>query len=215
MKSLVFNLLKIIVFLLLPFIGLIRMAVFLHEHYNWFPWFSIIGGIIASALILFVYINYIRGRVIGRAGSFRSLKVGYWLSLSLVLVYCLPAVFYLSAGNAKYPKVQKEFRSLHPVLRLSISTLIVLEKDLILTDASRRPEDYRKMGLKSKQHSLHYKQKNGYVHAVDIRTKGHSGIRNGLVRLYFKMMGFNTLRHHGTEDHLHISLMSHDRPGGI
>ena len=53
------------------------------------------------------------------------------------------------------------------------------------------------------------------VHAVDLRTKGKSELRNKLVSWYFRMMGFNTLRHVGTADHLHVSISSHDRPRGI
>ena len=84
-----------------------------------------------------------------------------------------------------------------------------------MTDANRQPEDYRKMGLKSKKNSLHYQQSNGFVHAFDVRTKNRSWLRNGLLQLYFKAMGFNTLRHGGTGDHLHISLKSRDRPCAI
>lgn len=133
----------------------------------------------------------------------------------LVFVYCLPAIFFLSAANAKHYQVQKEFTSLHPILRLGISTVIFLDNDLMITDAKRQPEDYKKMGLRTKAHSLHYKQSDGYSHAVDIRVNDRSWIRNWLLDMYFKSMGFNTLRHVGTADHLHVSLLSHDRPGGI
>ena len=84
-----------------------------------------------------------------------------------------------------------------------------------MTDANRVPEDYRKMGLKSKKRSLHYKQKNGFVHAMDIRTNGRGEVRNFLLKTYFQLMGFNVLRHGGTGDHLHVSLHSHDNPGAI
>ena len=77
------------------------------------------------------------------------------------------------------------------------------------------PEDYRKMGLPTKGHSLHYHKSNGYAHAVDLRTNNHSEIRNFALKMYFKLMGFNTLRHVGTGDHLHISLNSKDVPGAI
>ena len=85
----------------------------------------------------------------------------------------------------------------------------------MITDANRVPEDYRKMGLKSKSRSLHYRQKNGFVHAIDIRTKGRSEFRNFCLKWYFRLMGFNVLRHGGTGDHLHVSLFSHDSPGAL
>ena len=46
----------------------------------------------------------------------------------------------------------------------------------------------------------------GHVYAVDIRTKGRKEWQNSLVRGYFRAMGFETLRHVGTADHLHVSL---------
>jgi len=68
------------------------------------------------------------------------------------------------------------------------------------------------MGLKSKNHSLHYRQSNGYAHAMDLRTNGRSEVRNFMTQTFFRLMGFKTLRHIGTADHLHVSLVSHDRP---
>ena len=134
---------------------LIRGAVFLHEQYALFSWFSLLGGIIASAFLILIYTIYIQGAVTGELGSFRSMKRQYWVALVIILVYCLPGLLFLSATNAKHPEVQKEFRNLHPVLRLSVSTLIWLDNDLVITDGTRNPEDYGKMGLSTKKHSLH------------------------------------------------------------
>ena len=132
-----------------------------------------------------------------------------------MLGYALHGILFFSDANAKSKTVQKEFTSLHPILRLSTSTILYLDNELIMTDANRVPEDYQKMGLKSKKRSLHYKQSNGYVHAMDIRTNGRSEIRNFLLKTYFQLMGFNVLRHGGTGDHLHVSLKSFDSPGAI
>lgn len=98
------------------------------------------------------------------------------------------------------------------MLRLAVSTLIHIDKELIITDADRQPEDYKKMGLKSKKLSLHYKQNTGYSHALDLRTSGRPIWKNLIVQNYFRLMGFRTLRHVGTADHLHVSLMSHQNP---
>ena len=100
-------------------------------------------------------------------------------------------------------------------MRMSVSTILFLDKSLIITDAQRLPEDYKKMGLKTKSRSLHYEQSDGFVHAIDIRTNGRTDIRNFFIKSYFSLMGFNTLRHDGTGDHLHISLKSFDSPGAI
>ena len=215
MKVFLLQSFKVLLVLILPFVTLIRGAVFLHEQYELWPWPALAGGIIFSAALIFFYLLYIQRWIGQRYGGKPSFKKGHWLALFLVLVYCLPAVFYLSNNNAKHPEVRDEFTSLHPILRLGISTLVFLDGDLILTDGSRQPEDYRKMGLKTKAHSLHYKQSSGYAHAVDIRTKGRSEFRNFLIKTYFQGMGFNTLRHVGTDDHLHVSLMSHDLKGVI
>lgn len=215
MRSLLLQLTKLLFLLLLPFLALIRGSVFFHEQYHLNAWLALLGGVSVSALIIFLYLGYLRGRLPNKAGSGRSRRRRYWLSLSLVLVYCFPGLLYLSAANAKHEEVRSEYRSLHPILRLGISTLVFLDNDLLLTDANRHPDDYRSMGLATKSHSLHYRQSSGYAHAVDIRTIGRGELRNRLVEVYFRTMGFRTLRHVGTADHLHVSLMSHDRPGGI
>ncbi len=62
------------------------------------------------------------------------------------------------------------------------------------------------MGLPLYEGTLHFKQADGYAHAVDLRTLGHSAVRNFLMRGYCGVMGFRTLRHVGTADHLHVSL---------
>lgn len=196
----------------LPFFVLIRGAVFYYEHYQVWPWIAILLAIITSASLWLLYILYFQGRLLGKI---RGVKQSYMLTCSLVLVYCLPCLFSISAANSKSKAVKDEFTTLHPILRLSIGTILWLDQDLILTDASRLPEDYKKMGLKRKSHSLHYIQSSGYSHAVDIRTKGRSAFRNQLIQFYFRSMGFNTLRHVGTADHLHVSISSKDRVGGI
>jgi len=127
----------------------------------------------------------------------------------------LHGIFYFSGNNLTNKQLKSEILDVHPIVRLSVSTLIHIDKELIITDADRRPEDYRRMGLKTKAHSLHYQQSNGYSHALDIRTRNRNEVHNFLVKNYFRVMGFRTLRHSGsgtTGDHLHISLMSHDRP---
>lgn len=129
-----------------------------------------------------------------------------------LLMYCGYALFYVSGANVKSPAVASEYKSLHPILRLGISTVIFIDPSLLITDADRRPEDYDRMGLKRKLQSLHYRQNNGYVHAVDIRTNDRSSLRNWLLKIYFRSMGFNVLRHGGTADHLHVSLYSRQSP---
>ncbi|MEM1122487.1 MAG: hypothetical protein AAGJ18_18725 [Bacteroidota bacterium] len=212
MKTILYLLFKIVLLLSLPFICLVRGAVYLYEVPEYDAWSAIFGASMITIFLLIIYMIFLYGKLTGKVGS---LKRKMWLAFVLVLGYGVHALYFFSEQNAKHASVHQEFTSLHPILRLSISTIIHLDDQLIMTDANRLPEDYRRMGLKSKRHSLHYKQKNGYVHAFDVRVKNRSWLRNSLLQLYFKSMGFNTLRHGGTGDHLHVSLTSRDRPWAI
>jgi len=199
----------------LPFIALIRGSVYLHEAHGLLPWLSILGGIGITIVLMFIYFSFIYGKITGKFGKTGSVKRRAIIAILVVLLYSLHGLFYISGKNLKNKQLQSEILSVHPIVRLSVSTLIHIDKSLIITDANRRPEDYRKMGLKSKSHSLHYKQSNGYSHALDIRTRDKNIVGNFLVQNYFRLMGFRTLKHGGsstTGEHLHISLMSHDRP---
>lgn len=201
-----YRIFQLLFLIALPFWALIRGSLWLQQQYHLSPWAAILGGVGISALVIFIYIVYWQGRKTGKLGDRQSLQRQYLLVFSLVMVYCLPGLFSLSAANAKHESVRQEFRSLHPILRLGISTLIFLDRDLLITDADRLPEDYRRMGLPTKARSKHYRQPDGFAHAVDIRTIGHSSSRNFLIKTYFEMMGFRTLRHVGTADHLHVEL---------
>ena len=216
MGKFIFSILKILFLLLFPFILLIRGSVYFHTAYEWSPWLATLGGVGVTVLTIFLYLTVFQKMLFKSQETTASdLKVRMIFAVILVLGYALHGIMFFSDANAKSKTVQKEFTSLHPLLRLSTSTILFLDNDLIMTDANRVPEDYRKMGLKSKKRSLHYKQKNGYVHAMDIRTNNRSEFRNFLLKAYFDAMGFNTLRHGGTGDHLHVSLHSHDSPGAI
>ncbi len=212
MFRLLFFLFKIVAFVVLPFILLIRGSIHLHDTKLYPPSICLLGGMFLATIAITIYLVFFYGSITGEVGSLRR---KLWMALILVLGYGIHGLFFFSINNSKTAEVKKEFLQLHPILRVSVSTLIHLDKSLIITDANRQPEDYRKMGMSSKKHSLHYRQRSGYVHALDIRTKGRGTIRNFLIRTYFRLMGFNTLRHGGTEDHLHISLLSHDRPKAI
>lgn len=215
MLSWLYQFFKLLLLLALPFILLIRGAVFCYLNFEWPPWLALLGGMMGAVLLLFIYLSFIQGKITGRVAGGGAMKRRGIVVLLLVLGYCLHGLLFLSGTNAKGEGVRLEFTRLHPILRLGVSTLIFIDADLMITDASRLPEDYRKMGLPTKGRSLHYPQSNHFVHALDIRTIGRSELRNRLLQLYFDLMGFNTLRHGGTADHLHISLSSPDAPGAI
>lgn len=213
--KIIVELLKILFILVFPFILLIRGAVEFHEQFRLGPALSIIAGVGITAILLFLYFTVFYSQFTGSIGNGASIKRRAMWALAITFLYAVHGIFYLSSSNLKNDEVRNEINKTHPILRLSVSTIVYLDKDLIITDGSRVPEDYTRMGLKKKSHSLHYRQSNGYAHALDLRTNNRSVIRNFLIRNYFRLMGFRTLRHVGTDDHLHISLMSHDRPNGL
>ncbi|MCB0665606.1 MAG: hypothetical protein KDC80_07275 [Saprospiraceae bacterium] len=190
----------------LPFVVLIRGSIYLHEAYFFYPYPAIFGGFMLTAVLLAFYLIFLFGTQVHFVRNRMS------VILVVLLSYGIYAMVYISGANVKSTEIASEYSSLHPILRLGITTLILLDKDLIVTDADRVYEDYGRMGLSAKKHSLHYRQQNGFVHAVDIRTNGRSEIRNFLLKIYFRGMGFRVLRHDGSGDHLHVSLVSHDRP---
>lgn len=203
---------KLFFFLIFPFILLIRLSVYFHVEQQLIPWAAIGGGILYTTILLFFYFTFFHGKFLSRHREGPSIKSRFLWAFGIVFLYSAHGLFYFSGNNLKSDGLRKEMLDVHPILRLSVSTLIHLDKGLIITDADRLPEDYKKMGLRSKKESLHYKQSNGYAHAIDIRVNGRNEVRNFLIKYYFKLMGFNTIRHGGTGDHLHVSLKSHDRP---
>lgn len=207
---------QLVLLLVLPFVLLIKGSVFVYSHYEWNAWLALIAGGVMTFVVILVYFVVIYGTFFGMKKLNRtSLKAKAWLAGLLVIGYCGYTLLSFSDTHAKSSEVRKEFTSLHPFLRLGVGTILFLDTGLLVTDMSRTHADYQKMGMKAKRNSLHYPQADGYVHAMDLRTKGRSAFRNWILEMYFKAMGFNTLRHVGTADHLHVSLRVLDRPGAI
>ncbi|UCC47804.1 MAG: hypothetical protein JSV41_09995 [Gemmatimonadota bacterium] len=188
--------------LVLPFWVLVGSSVFLYRYYGVPTWPALLAGLLLTVLLLLLYSAWVTKRVSGK------IRMPGFLPKTLIAVvaaYCLYALIYISSMNVK-GGVEDTYHSLHPLLRLATSTFILVDSDLVVTDMERAPEDYERMGLPLYERSLHFRQADGYAHAVDLRTIGRSGWRNFLTRTYFRVMGFRTLRHVGTADHLHVSL---------
>jgi hypothetical protein len=188
--------------LVLPFWVLVGSSVLLYRNYGVPTWLAMLAGVLLTALILLVYAAWVAKKVSG------SVRVPGFLWKTIVAVvgaYCLYALIYLSSVNVK-GGVEDTSHSLHPLLRVATSTFILVDSDLVITDMEREPEDYARMGLPLYERSLHFEQADGYAHAVDLRTAGRSEWRNFTMRAYFRLMGFRTVRHVGTADHLHVSL---------
>ena len=215
MRRLIYIIFKIILLTVLPFLILIRGSVYIHDNYSPGPYLSLIGGAGLTILVLVIYFTFFYGIVANKVGDIGSFKRRGVIALLIVAGYCAHGLFFISSKNIKSPALKKELSDLHPLVRIAVSTIAIIDKDLIITDASRVPEDYRRMGLPTKSSSLHYRQQDNYAYAMDLRTNSRNEFRNFLLKSYFGLMGFNTLRHGGTGDHLHISLPCHFRPGSI
>ena len=194
---------KIVLVALLPFIALVKMAVFLYQHEGWPTAFALTVGVACTAAVVTAYGTWAWHRFTGRV---HLALVARRFALPLVVAYCGYALIYLSSANAKSERVRAYYASLHPLLRVALSTLILVDRDLVITDLARGPEDYAAMGLTPNDGSLHYVQRDGYAHAADLRTAGRGVVKNRLVQLYCWSMGFGTLRHTGTSDHLPVEL---------
>jgi hypothetical protein len=189
--------------LVLPFLLLVKTGVSLYARASLDPWLSLAVGAVVAMVLLSAATTLISYRLRGRLTPSRLTVRAIAL---IVLAYCVYSVLFISGANVKSEDVAQTYRSLHPLLRVGVSTLVVFDDELVVTDAARVAEDYTTMGLPVNEGSLHYVQATGYVHAVDLRTVGRSPFRNAVVEGYFRLMGFRTLRHVGTADHLHVSL---------
>ncbi len=189
--------------ILLPFLLLVKGSALLYINVGLSPYLALLGSASFVFVLLMLYTGFIMLRLTGR---FRLSGLTGRAVAVLLVIFCAYLLLFISAGNVKSTQVQSTYTSLHPVLRLAVSTLVLADGDAVITDTRRTPQDYARMGLPLNERSLHFRQPTGYVHALDLRTKGRGELRNTLVRLYFRLMGFRTIRHVGTADHLHVSL---------
>lgn len=201
-----YHIIRIALVLVLPFILLIRGSIFLKHQLDWSPWSCVLGGVMGTVFLLFLYLTFAYGKITGRVGGPKAVKRRFFMILILVIGFAAHGLFYLSSENMKYKEIRKEFLELHPILRIGFSTLVWFDPSLVVTDASRKPSDYKKMGLSNNANSLHFQQADGFVYAVDLRTRGRDEWKNQAIKNYFWLMGFKTLRHTGTADHLHVYL---------
>jgi hypothetical protein len=201
--------LKVALIIVLPFAVLVRGSVFIYENGDTPVWVAVLtaafltGGVITAYAVWLARKFTKRG---ARGGRALIMPVAKWVALPLVLFYCSYSLLYLASVNAKDPPVRAYYHSVHPLLRLALSTLILVDRDMLITDTGRQPVDYTKMGLPENSRTRHYKQPDGWIHAVDLRTSGRGVIKNRGAQLYFWLMGFDTRRHVGTADHLHVEL---------
>ena len=196
-------LVSIAVIVILPFALLLRVSTYAYVAQGVQTWVALLAGVFATALVVTIYAAIVSKKLTGKA---RVRLLAKRVALPLVLVYCAYTLLYLSSVNAKSEDVREYYRSLHPMLRIAVSTVILVDRDIVITDTHRNPEDYAAMGLPIARESMHYRQDDGYVHAMDLRTIGRPEWKNSAIQAYFNIIGMETLRHEGSADHLHVSI---------
>src|SRR5262245_12254713 len=186
----------------LPFYLLVRGALLARAVWGWNAWLAVLfGAALAGAAASGT--AWWTQRKLGLRISFGALATAV---LPAVAVFCSLSLVHLARHNAKTPEIQSAWTELHPALRLAVATLRLLDGHIVLTEIDRNPGSYAEMRLPRPVNSYHYLQADGTVHAIDLRTDGRGALRNGLVQLYFEVLGFETMRHIGTADHLHVRM---------
>ena len=187
----------------LPFVVLVRGGVLAYRVWDLGTWPSLALSALVTATLLGLYALV----VVRRTGAGpRTRRLLTRAAAGVAVAYVAYGLVFIASENVKSEAVRAEYASVHPLLRVAASALVLLDPESVLTDAGRTAEDYWLMGLPVNEASLHFEQETGFVHALDLRTKGRSELRNRVVELGFWALGFHSLRHTGTADHLHVSL---------
>lgn len=187
----------------LPFALLIRGGVFAYQEWALGTWPALLLSASGTAIVLGVY-AWAVSRRLGASKGVRTLFTR--AGMGVAVAYVGYALVFVASENVKSDDVAAEYANIHPLLRIASSALILVDPGAVITDASRTPEDYWLMGLPTNEASLHFEQESGFVHALDLRTNGRAELRNKAVEMGFWALGFHSLRHVGTADHLHLSL---------
>ncbi len=199
--------LSLLILVILPFFLLIRTSVFLYGTARLNTWLALGFGMALTSVCLLFYVQYAYKKLFRKRQIKKKVKkFNLRLAAAVVIIYCASALIYVSSVNVKAQRIRDEYTALHPLLRIAVSSVVLADTDLVITDMARTHGDYNQMGLQTMRRSMHYRQKDSYVHAVDLRTMGQAEWRNHFMIWYFQLMGFRTLRHVGTADHLHVSL---------
>ena len=198
-----------VVLLVLPFVVLVRLSISAYGHTRAGPWGSVILGALAATVLLLLYLWVARILIQDR---WTLPKVVWVPVIGVVATYLVYALVYLSGVNAKSADIRSHYTALHPLLRVATSTVFLVDREAVITDIGRTRQDYLDWGLDVNEASLHFEQPDGFVYALDLRTRDRPEWQNRLVARYYWAMGLKTLRHTGTADHLHISLRPKRRP---
>lgn len=191
----------------LPFVVLVRGGV-VASAWGAGGWTALLLGCLASAALLALY-AWAVGRRSGGATIRLLLRRAAW---GLALALGAYAAVGVAASFVNDLGARAEYRSLHPVLRIAVAGVVLADGETVLPHGTRTVEDYWLVGLTTEEASLHFPQPDGFVHALDLRTRGRREWRNRGLELAFWALGFHTRRNMGTANHLHVSLRPPGRP---
>ena len=182
---------------------LVRGSVFSYDTWAFGASLSLVSAVLMTVpfLLLGAWV-IIRGRGIVR-------KVRHTLirgTISIAFIYIGYAVLYVASTNAVPDEIREEYQTIHPLLRLAASPVIVFDPSAFRHPDGSVLEDYRLMGLSANEANLHFAQKDDLIHSLDLVTDNRSEWRNRAIELGFWAFGFHSLRHLGVGDHLHVSL---------
>jgi len=182
---------------------LVRGSVFSYDTWAFGASLSLVSAVLMTVpfLLLGAWV-IIRGRGIVR-------KVRHTLirgTISIAFIYIGYAVLYVASTNAVPDEIREEYQTIHPLLRLAASPVIVFDPSAFRHPDGSMLEDYRLMGLSANEANLHFVQKDDLIHSLDLVTDNRSEWRNRAIELGFWAFGFHSLRHRGVGDHLHVSL---------
>lgn len=185
----------------LAVLAAVRVQLALLAPYPGLDWGALAAGLLTGGMLLsLVLVTAFRWRSLRGAGLLTAAVLAGVTAMGTAGVLRFPA------GNFKSPELRSEWPRLHPTLRLALWVARLGERDLVLTDLSRRPADYGALDLPEPASSAHYVGGDGYARAVDLRVHDAGELRNWARQGVFLLMGLRAQRHQGTADHLHVSL---------
>ena len=182
---------------------LVRGSVFSYDTWAFGASLSLVSAVLMTVpLLLLGAWVIIRGRGIVRRFQLMLIRS----AIMIALIYIGYAVLYVASTNAVPDEIREEYQTIHPLLRLAASPVIVFDPSAFRHPDGSVLEDYRLMGLSANEANLHFVQKDDPIHSLDLVTDNRSEWRNRAIELGFWAFGFHSLRHRGLGDHLHVSL---------
>ncbi len=182
---------------------LVRGSVFSYDTWAFGASLSLVSAVLMTVPLLLLGARVIiRGRGIVRRFQLMLIRG----AIMIAFIYIGYAVLYVASTNAVPDEIREEYQTIHPLLRLAASPVIVFDPSAFRHPDGSVLEDYRLMGLSANEANLHFVQKDDLIHSLDLVTDNRSEWRNRAIELGFWAFGFHSLRHRGLGDHLHVSL---------